>query len=57
MIKMLQGEIDTISLEGKNKNDLTMVQIQEALQKSSTMSEAEAKKYLDDKFQVEVTTD
>lgn len=57
MIEMLKGEADTISLEGKNKNDLTMVQIQEVLQKSSTMSEAEAKKYMDDKFQLEVTTD
>ena len=57
MIKMLKGEIDTIVLEGKNQNDLTMVQIQNALQQSSVMKEEEAVKYMSDKFKLEVETD
>lgn len=54
MIQMLKGDEDMISLEGKNQNNLTMVQIQNALQQSSTMSEEEAKKFMDDKFKIEV---
>lgn len=54
MIQMLKGDEDMISLEGKNQNNLTMVQIQNALQQSSTMSEDEAKKFMDDKFKIEV---
>jgi hypothetical protein len=56
MAKMLKGEAESITLEGKNQNDLTMVQIQNALQESSTMSEEEAKKFMDDKFKIEVET-
>lgn len=55
--KMLKGEADSITLEGKNQNDLTMVQIQNALQQSATMSEEEAKKFMDDKFRIEVEAD
>ena len=57
MVKMLKGETDTIVLEGKNKNDLTMVRIQNALQQSSTMSEQEAEKYMADKFKIDVSVD
>ncbi len=56
MAKMLKGEAESITLEGKNQNNLTMVQIQNALQQSSTMSEEEAKKFMDDKFRIEVET-
>jgi len=57
MVKMLKGETDTIVLEGKNQNDLTMVKIQSALQQSSTMSEEAAAKYMADKFKIEVKVD
>lgn len=57
MVKMLKGQTDTIVLEGKNQNDLTMVKIQSALQQSSTMSEEEAAKYMADKFKIEVKAD
>ena len=57
MVKMLKGQTDTIVLEGKNQNDLTMVKIQSALQQSSTMSEEEAAKYMEDKFKIEVNAD
>ena len=57
MVKMLKGETDTIILEGKNQNDLTMVKIQNALQQSSSMSEEAAKKFMDDKFKIEVKAD
>ncbi|MFZ2891234.1 hypothetical protein [Sulfuricurvum sp.] len=57
MVKMLKGQTDTIVLEGKNQNDLTMVKIQSALQQSSTMSEEEAAKYMSDKFKIEVKAD
>lgn len=57
IIKMLKGQTDTIVLEGKNQNDLTMVRIQNALQQSSTMSEAEAEKYMADKFKIDVRVD
>lgn len=56
MAKMLKGEAESITLEGKNQNDLTMVQIQNALQQSATMSEEEAKKFMNDKFRIEVET-
>ena len=57
MIKMLKGEIETIVLEGKNKNDLTMIQVQDALRQSSTMTAPEAEKYMADKFKIEVEVD
>jgi hypothetical protein len=57
VIQMLKGEITTITLEGKNQNNLTMVQVQSALQKSSAMNDQEAKKYMDDKFMIGVTVD
>lgn len=57
MIEMLKGEAEAITLEGKNQNNLTMTQIQNALQQSSTMSEDAAKKFMDDKFKIEVKAD
>ena len=57
MIQMLKGEVDEITLEGENKNDLSMVQIQNALLQSSTMSDEEARKFMDDKFKIEVEAD
>ncbi|WP_310440365.1 hypothetical protein [Sulfuricurvum sp.] len=57
MIQMLKGEIEEITLEGKNKNNLTMVQIQNALQQSSAMKDIEARKFMEDKFKIEVEAD
>lgn len=57
MVQMLKGEAESITLEGKNQNDLTMVQIQNALQQSAAMSEEEAKKFMEDKFKIEVKAD
>lgn len=54
MIQMLKGEATEIALEGKNQKDLTMVQIQNALMQSSSMSDEEARKFMDDKFKLEV---
>lgn len=57
MIQMLKGETSEITLEGKNQKKLTMIQLQNELQKSSTMSDEEAQKYMDDKFTLEVNSD
>lgn len=57
MIQMLKGEIEEISLEGENQNNLSMVQIQNALQQSSTMKDSEARKFMEDKFKIEVEVD
>lgn len=57
MIQMLKGEIEKITLEGENKNNLPMVQIQNALQQSSTMNDTEARKFMEDKFKIEVEAD
>lgn len=57
MIGMLKGESREITLEGKNQKDLTMLQLQNALQQSSTMHGEEAQKYMDDKFKLEVDSD
>jgi len=57
MIQMLRGETSEITLEGKNQKKLTMIQLQNELQKSSTMSNEEAQKYMDDKFTLEVSSD
>jgi hypothetical protein len=57
MIQMLKGEATEIALEGKNKKDLTMAQIQNVLLQSSSMSDEEARKFMDDKFRLSVETD
>lgn len=57
MIQMLKGEKSEIVLEGENKNDLTMAQIQNALQQSSAMGDDEARKFMEDKFKIEVESD
>lgn len=57
MIQMLKGEIEEITLEGKNQKELSMVQIQNALLQSSTMSDEEARKFMDDKFKLEIESD
>ncbi|ADR33493.1 hypothetical protein Sulku_0827 [Sulfuricurvum kujiense DSM 16994] len=57
MIQMLKGETNEITLEGKNQKKLTMIQLQNELQKSSAMSDVEAQKYMDDKFKLEVNSD
>ena len=54
IIQMLRGEIDEIVLRGENQNNLTMVQIQTALQQSSSMSDDTAHTYMEDKFTIEV---
>lgn len=54
IIQMLQGKIDEIVLRGENQNNLTMVQIQTALQQSSSMSDDAAHTYMEDKFTIEV---
>lgn len=56
MIQMLKGEAKKIALEGKNQKELTMVEIQSALLQSSSMSDEEAKKFMDDKFKIKVET-
>ncbi|MFY9142300.1 hypothetical protein [Sulfuricurvum sp.] len=57
MIQMLKGKTEKILLEGRNKNNLTMVEIQTALQQSSAMTDDAARKYMDDKFKIEVKVD
>lgn len=57
MIGMLKGESREITLEGQNKKELTMLQLQNALQHSSTMNDGEAQKYMDDKFKLEVDSE
>lgn len=57
MIQILKGDATEIVLEGENQKELTMVQVQNALQQSATMSDEEAKKFMDDKFKIEVKAD
>jgi hypothetical protein len=57
MIQMLKGEVDEITLKGKNQKELSMVQIQNALLQSSSMSDEEARKFMDDKFKLEIEAD
>jgi hypothetical protein len=54
MIQMLQGKIEEIVLRGENQNNLTVVQIQTALEQSSSMSDEAAHSYMEDKFTIEV---
>lgn len=54
MIQMLQGKIDEIVLRGENQNNLTIGQIQTALQQSSSMGDEAARTYMEDKFTIEV---
>jgi hypothetical protein len=57
IVQMLKGESREITLEGKNQKELTMLQLQNALQHSSTLSDEEAQKYMDDKFKLEVESE
>jgi hypothetical protein len=57
MVKMLKGETSTIALIGQNQKELTMAQIQNALIQSATMGDAEGRKFMEDKFKIEVSTD
>lgn len=57
MIQMLKGEIDEISLSGKNQKEMSMVQVQNALLQSLSMSDDKARKFMDDKFRIEVEAD
>lgn len=57
IIQVLKGEGERITLEGKNQNDLTMVQIQSALLQSNGMGEKEAEKYMEEKFTIDVEVD
>lgn len=57
MIAMLKGEAEEIVLKGENKDRYTMAQVQNFLLQSATMKEEEAKRFMDDKFIIEVETD
>lgn len=57
MIQMLKGKADEITLSGENQKDMTIIQIQNALQQSIAMGDEEARKFMDDKFRIEVETD
>lgn len=57
MIQMLKGEVEEITLEGENRKELSMIQLQNTLQLSSAMNDAEARKFMEDKFKIEVETD
>lgn len=57
IISMLKGESDAIVLKGENKEHYTMAQIQQFLIRSSQMGEKEAKKFMEDKFVIEVETE
>lgn len=57
MIEILKGESRELTLEGQNQKELTMLQLQNALQHSSTMSDDEAQKYMDGKFKLEVDSE
>jgi hypothetical protein len=57
MIQMLKGKVDEISLSGKNQKELSMVQVQNALLESSSMSDDNARSFMDNKFKIEVEAD
>lgn len=57
MIQMLKGEIKEITLDGKNQKELSMIQLQNALQQSSGLSDEDARKFMNDKFKIDVETD
>jgi len=57
IIKLLKAEATEIVLEGENKKELSIAQVQNALSLSSTMSEDAAHKYMDDKFTITVKAD
>lgn len=52
IIKILKGDANEVVLEGQNKNNLSVAQVQNALSQSSTMSEDAAKKFMEDKFTI-----
>lgn len=57
MIQMLKGKADEIVLSGENQKEMTIGQIQQALQQSVAMSDDDARKFMEDKFRIEVETD
>lgn len=57
MIAMLKGDADEIVLTGENKNSHTMSQIQSLFLQSATMKEDDAKRFMEDKFTIEVESD
>jgi len=56
IIKMLKGDADAITLQGENKNNLSLGQIQNALANTATMSDESAQKFMEDKFDIAVKT-
>lgn len=52
IIKILKGEASEVVLEGENKNNLSVAQVQNALLQSSNLSEEAAQKFMDDKFTI-----
>ncbi len=57
MISMLRGEAEEIVLRGSNQKRYTLLQIQNFLIQSSAMSQEESKRFMSDKFVIEVETD
>lgn len=57
IIAVLKGEASEIILEGKNQKELSVAEIQNALSRSSAMSEAEAQKFMADKFTIKIESD
>lgn len=57
MIKLLLGEAERISLEGKNKSAMTLMQVQDLLSHAYNMNEEEAARYMENKFTIDVELD
>lgn len=57
IIAVLKGEASEIVLEGKNQKDLTLAQVQDALSRSSMMSEEAAQKFMNEKFTIHIEAD
>lgn len=57
MIAVLKGEADEITLKGENKGQYTMLQVQNFLLQTAGMNEEEGKRFMEDKFVIEVESD
>lgn len=56
VIKILRGDAREITLRGENQNNLSLGDIQKALEQTVTMDDEAAQKYMKDKFDIEVKT-
>jgi len=57
VIKILRGDAREITLRGENQNNLSLLDIQNALAQTMNMDDEAAQTYMKDKFDIAVTTD